>query len=384
VAAAQGANPLADQPTNPAIWSVEGQVQLGKRAGPLPVKDQWVVVHRIASDSTGKVTGGPLDSARSDSRGRYRIRYPHASGQATYIAITTFQGVSYISTPFTRANVTGDDAMIMVFDTTAPPYPIRVAGRHLIITAPDSTDRRRIVEVYELMNDSVHTVIGTEANPVWRAALPDKADDVQINPVGDISPAMTKINPRELLVFAPISPGIRQLSFSYTLGPAEFPLIMPVVDSTSVFELLMQETDAVVEGGGFTEVRGVEQEGVAFRRFLSQNVPARAVMRFSVPKLVGRAQSRIVRTVVIAVSLIMLAALGFVFWWRGRSRPSAQASQPRAAASVDALIRELAGMDAEFERHANASPAERADFDARRDAVKARLNAALAEQTSRA
>jgi hypothetical protein len=195
---------------------------------------------------------------------------------------------------------------------------------------------------------------------------------------------MTKINPRELLVFAPISPGIRQLSFSYTLAPAEFPLIMPVVDSTSVFELLMQETEAVVEGGGFTEVRGVEQEGVAFRRFLSQNVPARAVMRFSVPKLVGRAQSRIVRTVVIAVSLIMLAALGFVFWWRGRSRPSAQAPQPRAAASVDALIRELAGMDAEFERHANASPAERADFDARRDAVKARLNAALAEQTSRA
>ena len=361
-------------------WAVDGLVQIGKRSGPQPVRGQWVVVHRIASDSTGAVSGGPLDSTRSDAAGRYRIRFPHFGGQATYIAITTFQGVSYISTPLTRPLTDGEDATIMVFDTTSPPYPIHVAGRHLIVTAPDSSDGRRVIEVYELMNDSVHTVVGTEANPVWRAPIPEGATDVQINPVGDISPGMTKIGKEWLSIFSPISPGIRQISFSYSLDPSRFPLVMPVVDSASVFELLLQEEAAAVEGGGFTEVAGVLQEGVGFRRFLAQNVPSRAVLRISAPKPVGRLGSRLVGGLAAVVSVILLAALGFVFW--RRRRPSAAVTvQP--VSDVDVLVRELASMDAEFERRGEVAPAERADFDARRDALKARLNLALAELNGR-
>jgi hypothetical protein len=363
------------------IWSVDGLVQLGKRAGPLPVKGQWIVVHRIASDSTGAVSGGPLDSARSDAAGRYRIRFPHFGGQATYIAITTFQGVSYISNPLSKPRTSGDDAAIMVFDTTSPPYPIHVAGRHLIVTAPDSSDRRRIIEVYELMNDSVHTVIGTEANPVWRAPIPEGATEVQINPVGDISPAMTRIGKDWLTVFSPISPGIRQISFSYALDPSRFPLVMPVVDSSSVFELLLQEQAAAVEGGGFTEVAGVLQEGIGFRRFLAQNVPSHAVLRISAPKPVAKLGSRLVSVIAAVVSVVLLAALAFVFWWRRRPRI---VSASRPASDVDLLVRELATMDAEFERRGQIAEAERAEFDARRDALKARLNVALAELNGRA
>jgi hypothetical protein len=356
-------------------------VQLGKRVGPQPVANQWVVVHRISSDAAGNVSGGALDSARSDSRGRYRLRFPHPDGQATYIAITTYKGVSYISTPFTRPVTTGEDAAIMVFDTTAPPYPIRVAGRHFVLTSPDADDRRRIVEVFELMNDSVHTVIGSEANPVWRAHIPANAKDVQINPVGDISPAMTKIEKDELKVFSPISPGIRQISFSYTLGPDEFPLAVPVVDSASVFEMLVQEQAASIEGGGFTEVRAVLQDGVAFRRFLAQNVPARAVIRIDAPRPVGRLGSRIITTVVVIAGIVMAAVLALVFWRRRRPRPDRIAQTP-APTPVDALVMELATMDAEFERREAPSTSERAEYDTRRNQLKARLNAALAGEKS--
>jgi hypothetical protein len=381
-ASAQSANPPTRQPANPEQWTVIGQVQLGKRAGPQPVPNHWVVVHRIASDSTGKVAGGPLDSALTDRNGRFRIRYPHFGEQATYIAITTFEGVSYISSPFARPTVTGDDATIMVFDTTSPPYPIGVAGRHIIVTAPDTANRRRIVEVYELLNDSVHTVIGTEKNPVWRATLPPHANDVQINPEGDISPAMTKVERGGLIVFAPVSPGLRQLSFTYTLGPDEFPWVMPVVDSTAVFELLVQESDAMVEGGGFTEVRGVQQDGIPFRRFLSQAVPGRAAIRFSMPKPVSMSQSRFVEWIAGSVLALMLAVLAFVFWRRSRgTRRTARTAEP--AGSADDLVRELAVLDADFERRRDATPGERAEFDARRDAIKARLNAALAAEQGR-
>ena len=374
---------VAQSPSTPVTqWAVDGQVQLGKRVGPQPVVGQWVIVHRIASDSTGAVSGGPLDSARTDSRGRYRIRYPHFGAQATYIAITTYQGVSYISTPLTKPLTSADDAAIMVFDTTSPPYPIQVAGRHLIITAPDSSDRRRLIEVYELMNDSVHTVMGTEANPVWRAPLPPNAKDVEINAVGDISPAMTRILPNELKVFSPISPGVRQISFSYTLGPNEFPLVMPVVDSAAVFELLIQEEAASIDGGGFTEVRGVMQEGVGFRRFLAQNVPARAVIRIDAPKPVGRVGTKMITTIVITVAIAMAAMLGLLFW--RRRRRTEPVLKGTVQTPVDGLIRELATMDAEFERRANASASERAEYDARRNQLKAQLNAALAAEKGRA
>ena len=376
---AQSTDPGVHQPTEQ--WTVAGQVQKGKRAGPLPVPNQWVVVHRIASDSTGKVNGGPLDSARTDNAGRFRIRYPHFGEQATYIAITTYEGVSYISSPFNRPTVTGDDAAIMVFDTVSPPYPIHVEGRHLIITAPDTANRRRIVEVYELLNDSVHTVIGTEKNPVWRATLPPKAKDVQINPEGDVSPLMAKVVGNNLIVFAPVSPGLRQVSFTYTLGSDEFPWEMPVVDSTAVFELLIQETEAAVEGGGFTEVRGVQQQGIAFRRFLSQALPSRATIRFSMPKPVTRSQSRMVEWVVGVVAVLMLAALGLVMW--RRTRPTGIVSRAPALTSSETLIRELATMDAEFERNQAATQAERAEFAMRREAIKTRLNAALAAEQGR-
>jgi hypothetical protein len=374
IAASQSANPPIRQSEQ---WSIAGQVQLGRRAGPIPVPNQWVVVHRISSDSAGKVSGGAVDSARSDARGRYRIRYTRSPGQATYIAITTYQGVSYISSPLNRPGVSGDDAVIMVFDTISPPYPIHVAGRHLVIAAPDIDDRRRVVEVFELLNDSTHTVMGTEANPVWRAAIPAGAKDVQIDPVGDISPAMTKVGKDWLDVFSPISPGIRQIAFSYTLEPDAFPLVVPVVDSATVFELLVQEPGAFIEGGGFTEVAAVMQDGVPFRRLLAQNVPPRSIIRFAMPKSGARMQSRAIDVVVVIVSLVMLSALVFLFWRRSGAVPKNAPTAFRAA--PDALVRELAMLDAEFERRDEVSTAERAEYDARRAALKAQLNAALAD-----
>jgi hypothetical protein len=179
-----------------------------------------------------------------------------------------------------------------------------------------------------------------------------------------------------------VSPGIRQLSFTYTLGSAEFPWEMPVVDSTSVFELLIQEPEAMVEGGGFTEVRGVQQDGIAFRRFLSQAVPARANVRFSMPKPVSRSDSRLVEWIAAVVAALMLAALAFVFWRRSRAIKILSATAPKVTSS-ESLVRELATMDAEFERRVGATAEERAAFDARRGVLKARLNAALAAEQGR-
>jgi hypothetical protein len=359
------------------MWSIDGKVQLGKRAGPLPVKNTWVTVHRISSDPSGRVSGGALDSVRTDANGRYRIRFPHfGEAQATYIAVTTYAGVSYISAPMTTPSTTGDDAMIMVFDTIAPPYPIRVAGRHFVLTSPDTADRRRVVEVYELSNDSTYTVMGTESNPVWKAALPPDVTDLQLNPQGDITTGTAKQEGSWLKVFAPISPGIRQVSFTYTLPAKAFPLSMPVVDSASVFELLVQEQGAVIEGGGFTEVASVVQDGLPFRRLLAQNVPQRAVIRFEMPAATSRLARGSIRYVAIMLGVLMALALVLTVWSRRRVR--VVTTETTSVDSTESLIRQLAVLDADFERRENPTDAERADFTARRAALKSQLAEKLA------
>jgi hypothetical protein len=145
----------------------------------------------------------------------------------------------------------------------------------------------------------------------------------------------------------------------------------------TVFELLVQEPGAFIEGGGFTEVNAVMQDGVPFRRLLAQNVPPRAMIRFAMPKSGGRMQSRAIDVVVVIVSLVMLSALVFLFWRRSSTVPAGAPVPPRTAS--DALVRELAMLDAEFERRGEVSAPERAEYEARRTALKARLNAALAD-----
>ena len=67
----------------------------------------------------------------------------------------------------------GDDAEIVVFDTTTQPVRVTVQGHHLVIGAPRPTGLRDIVEVYELSNDTVVTAVGRDSTTaVWSAPLP--------------------------------------------------------------------------------------------------------------------------------------------------------------------------------------------------------------------
>jgi hypothetical protein len=191
-----------------------------------------------------------------------------------------------------------------------------------------------------------------------------------------------------LTVTTPISPGIRQLSFSYTLPPRAFPLALPIVDSVEMFEVLVQEPAATVDGAGLTEVAPVVQQGQTFRRLLAQEVKRNTVVNVTVPAHVQGFEKRVVTIIASVIAGAMVLALGFVVGRRRRApRASAAASaSPIAAAvtvvSADDLIRQLATLDADFERRASPTDAERAAFVAERKALKGKLTAELAAQES--
>jgi hypothetical protein len=357
----------------------------------------WVTIHRVGPDGAG-----PLDSTRTDAAGRYAFAYrTSGSERSVYFVSASYGGIAYFSPPLTARSVTGDDAEITVFDTTSAPVPITVRGRHLIVLAPraGSDGRREVLEVYELSNDTTVTAISGApgaplggARPTWAAVVPAGARDFHMQQ-GDVAPDAARLADGRVEVYAPLAPGLKQVSFSYTLAPQSFPLHAPLERPTSVLEVLVEGKGGEVGGARLREVSPVAQEGRNFRRFLAQDAPASAVATVSFPPVaLATRRSLYVAVVVTLAGAAMLLALaraagrgrrpasggaGPVFAPAGAPAPGAPAGDP------DRLAREIASLDAAFARQRGVSEEARATYQARREALKRDLTAALAAREGR-
>jgi hypothetical protein len=356
---------------------VDGRVTTGAREGVTPVRNQWVVLHRVGRDRAG-----PLDSTRTGTDGTYHFRY-HASGDTTalYFVSTTYGGVAYFTSPLRAEVVGGDDAALTVFDTTSGPVAIQVAGRHLVVGSPNPNGNRPIGEVFDLQNDSTVTAIArNDSSPVWTTHIPASAVNFQLNARGDLTDEAISRSGSTVGLLVPISPGIRQIAFTYELPQSAFPLSVPMERPTGVFELLVQEPTARVSGVPLRETPAQAIEGRTFRRFLAQDLAASSVLRVEVPRVVGAEREK----VYIGVATVLLAGMAAALVLTARrafSGARRAAVAPVVERRSERLLREIAALDAEFERVGDG--ARRAAYDKRRNALKAELSTALAEERRR-
>jgi hypothetical protein len=377
--AAVPADALAQVSGIPALRRVEGRVVRGTRGGPQPVANVWVVLHRVGSD-----TAGALDSARTTAKGAFGFRYrPFGDSAAVYFVSATYGGIAYF-TPLPRPDVRGEDGTITVFDTTSTPIRIAIGGRHVIVAAPSPNGRRPIGEVYDLQNDTTVTLVARGSAPLWTTRLPARAEGFQLNANANIAPAAVTRRGDTVGLFAPLSPGVRQLAFTYDLPGDAFPVTLRVDRPTGVLELLVQEQNAVVEGPGLEEEAPVTTEGRTFRRFLAKEVPADASFRVGVPA-VGAAQlDRLILVVGVVIAGAMLATLVVALRRRAPSPRPAPAAVTARALPSQRLLREIAALDAAFERAPSPDSSARAEYVSRRAALKAQLAEALAAERQRA
>ena len=353
--------------------------------------DAWVTIHRVGPD-----TAGPLDSVRTDRDGRYEFRYrTSGSERAVYFVSASFAGIAYFSQPLTAPSVSGEDAEIVVFDTTSARVPVSVRGRHVIVLAPTAGgERREVVEVYELSNDTTVTGVagqgaGAAGKPTWSAVVPSEAREFRVGQ-GDVAPDAVRLASGRVELYAPLAPGLKQLSFSYTLPSGAFPLRVPMERPTSVLEVLVEGAQGAASGAQLKEVNPVVQGGRNFRRFLAQDAPASAVASIEFPAIaVAGARSLYVALVVALAGALMLFAL-----YRAASRGRRPAIAGRGALGAlappplppdaDRLAREIATLDAAFERRGAPGDDARAAYRARRAALKRELTDALAAREGRA
>lgn len=353
--------------------SISGRISRpGSGNATRPVSGDWVVLHRVGVDNAA-----PIDSQRTRGDGSYVFRY-RATGDsnAVYFVSTSRGGVAYFTPPTREASVQGGMADLLVYDTTSAPVPITVRGRHLIVTAPDTTAPvRTVIEVFELSNDSTLTrVPGAGQVPTFEVALPPGVTQVQ-GGQGDISPDAVRADDGRVRVWAPIAPGLKQFSFSYELPLSQTELAVTIEDSVPVMEVLVEDPRGSAIGAGLTEVDPVQVEGRPFKRFLAQNVVAPATINVSAPGQLANPNNMRVVLVVIAVGAAMLLALGMAFMRKGP-----QAFTRQRAVNPEALALEIAALDAAYEKLEAPTEQQKAEHYLKRAQLKGRLSAELAKR----
>jgi hypothetical protein len=372
---AQAQDSLPPPPPRAAV--VSGRVVIPSPQQEIPVAGVEVTVHRVGPDSAG-----PLDSIRTDARGRYTVHYTRfGSEDALYFAAAVYKGIAYFTSPLRGERTRGDDGEITVFDTTSHPVTLTLQGHHIVVSAPDASGVREVVEVYELSNDTTATLVARDSlHPIWSAPLPAEASNFSPGQ-GDVAASALVRRGDRVELLAPFGPGVKQLSFSYSLKDGAFPLRLTLERQTSVLEVLLEEQAAQARAPSLRAQGSVSTQGRTFKRFLAQGAPAGEEIRIDVPTAAGATRVNVVIAVIVVIVLAMAAAL-----WRALSRRSPRAPGVRTGASVDApataesLVAAIAALDAR--RESGDATLDEAHYTAERAALKARLAAALAAPES--
>lgn len=380
-AAAPGARAQAPAPGSAAAPTVnEARRVNGRVVRPGPkgedivgVPGIMVTLHRVGPDGAG-----PLDSMRTAADGRYRFAYrATGSADAVYFTSVMFDGIAYFSSPTRAATTYEGDASITVFDTTSRAVRIKVAGHHFVVAAPRPDGMREVAEVLELQNDTSVTLVSSDSTrPTWTVHLPPGAAETRVTE-SDIAPGAADVRQGEVRVYAPLSPGIRQLALLYVLPRSDFPLRIPVEWPTTVLEVLAEEPTAEVSGARLTRRDSASTGGRTFQRWLAEDVPASGVLSIDFRESAAAREHRIVIVLGSLVAALMAAALFVAF--RRRAPSAAATGIPGFSADArESLVREIALLDASWERDPLRTPERAAEYDERRRALKTRLAELLA------
>jgi hypothetical protein len=207
------------------------------------------------------------------------------SEDAVYFVSASYDGIAYFTPPLAEGKVSGDDGEITVFDTTSHHVPLSLRGHHVVVSAVDANAQRSVVEVYDLSNDSSVTRVAAGDKPAdatWQTHIIPSAQNFRVSQ-GDIPAVAVSYANGLVNVFAPIAPGVKQLSFSYSLPAKSFPLKLPLEKDTGIYEIMVEDKGGSVTGPRLKEVDPVTVENRNFRRFLASDMPQNSVAIIDLP-----------------------------------------------------------------------------------------------------
>lgn len=265
-----------------APLSVKGKVVRQTLDGLRVVAREQVTLHRVNSREAG-----PIDSIVTDASGAFAFKVATPDSLSMYLASARYGGIAYFSSPTQPGQPAGAPSEIVVYDTTSGDVRLQLQGRHFVVSSPSADGVRAVIDVLEIQNDTVLTRVAGAANrPTYSLLLPEGATNVRASQ-GELSDGAVEVRSGRADIFAPLSPGLRQLVLTYDLPASAFPVSVPLEREVSVLEVLLEEPGATADGGGLKSQGGVSVDGKNFTRYLGQSAPASAVVTLRAAGSIG-------------------------------------------------------------------------------------------------
>ncbi|HET8713420.1 MAG TPA: hypothetical protein VFM23_07035 [Gemmatimonadales bacterium] len=292
--------------------SVSGRVLRGGR-DTVPLPNAWVVLHRVTRDG-----GGPVDSVRSDARGRYRILLRQPDSTGVYVVSAWYDSLAYFSLPL---NVVGRPAAhvedLVAFPTSTSGPPLRLARRLATVAQAHEDGTREVLEILEIENPGVTTRITRDTLvPTWAGRVPGDAGQFR-GGQGDISPDAMIFRNDSVYVLGPIPPGpVKQLSYGYSLAAGVRTLAIPIDQPTTELNLLVEDTAAAVSAPQLESLGVQEIEQRRFAAYRAGPLAAGDRVEIQLPSTGFRAQTLL--PVVIAV---LAGSMVIALVWALRRKP---------------------------------------------------------------
>lgn len=329
-----------------------------------------VVFHHVSSHGSG-----PIDSVLSDARGGFHFVLGRRDTTATYLVSAKYAGVAYFSAPVGTDPRLDRAIRLIVADTSSgPSAPVFLEARHVVIEKPDAQGVRPVTDLLVLQNPGPDTRVAPDTvHASWGVRLPRGVVD-PVTGDGDFSPDAVRFRNDSILIFAPISLGEAQMVVRYSLPATSGVVGLPIEDSVSSFNVLVEEGGARVEGGKLAPAAPEELGGRSFLHW-SGAVPAGAMV--SVRLGGGGALPGWLLPTLLGLMALALIPVG-LHAFRGRGAKVA----PSPPATTD-LIDRIARLDVRFGgREAETQPAEWQAYLAERARLVRALDAALVKEPS--
>jgi hypothetical protein len=235
------------------------------------------VLHRI-----GKARQGPLDSTRSDARGRFRFGYG-ADTAAFFLASARYSGIEYFSPPLLTNPSPADAAIRLVVYDTSSSAPVELEARHLVLTRPGEDGSRSLLDLIILRNRSRLTRVAPDTGRgTWSVPLPIGTVGLQVRESDISSEALTRVG-NALAIGAALAPGEKQLTLEYQV-PGDRRLVQLPVDRAGLpLNVLAEESGVRVEGSGMAAADSQVIQNRSFRRWTG-TVRAAGPVRILLPR----------------------------------------------------------------------------------------------------
>ncbi len=334
-----------------------------------------VVAHRV-----GLREQGPLDSLRSNARGRFAFRIARPDTGSMYVVSTRYAGIGYFSQPYAPKDRAGSDSILLaVFDTASSGSPLVVAVRHLVISAPGTDGSRDVLDIVQVGNAGETTRVPKDSlTPTWRMKLPRGIQSFQVGE-GEVPSSAVVQSGDSVVVHAPFPPGLKQVVVTYVVPRDLGTLRVPIDQVTQRLELLVEDSSASASGAALATANPLTIQGRRFRRFSAANIGSGETAAITF----GGGAGRNFGWLAVVLSAVLLGGGAWMATRRRRPVPAGAAHEaaPGGAAGGDALLRQIVALDERYaSRRAETPPAEWAEYENKRAALKAKLAERLARR----